>query len=61
MSRRMAFRIPEKRYKQVKKILKEKDKDFDDFIDKVIDLYLSEEINPKEAEKDWGTWMEKKK
>ncbi|MGM0438327.1 MAG: hypothetical protein ACQEQD_08645 [Bacillota bacterium] len=60
MSRRMAYRIPEKTYKEVKEILKNEDIDFDEFIDLLIDLYLQEKINPKEQEEDWGMWMKKK-
>jgi len=60
MSRRMAYRIPEKTYKEVKEILKDEDIDFDQFIDLLIDLYLDGEINPKEQEEDWGMWMKKK-
>lgn len=60
MSRRMAYRIPEKTYKEVKEILKDEDIDFDEFIDLLIDLYLQEKINPKEQEEDWGMWMKKK-
>lgn len=56
----MAYRIPEKTYKEVKEILKDEDIDFDEFIDLLIDLYLDEKINPKEQEEDWGMWMKKK-
>ncbi|MGM0410214.1 MAG: hypothetical protein ACQEQF_05560 [Bacillota bacterium] len=61
MSRRMAYRIPEKTYKEIKEILKDEEIDFDQFIDLLIDLYLDGKINPKKDEKDWGEWMEKKK
>jgi len=61
MSRRMAYRIPEKTYKEIKEILKDEEIDFDQFIDLVIELYLDGKINPKKDEKDWGEWMEKKK
>ena len=61
MSRRMAYRIPEKTYKEVKEIIKDEDMNFDEFIDLIIDLYLDEKINPKIEENDWGEWMEKKK
>ena len=60
MSRRMAYRIPEKTYKEVKEILKDEDIDFDEFIDLLIDLYLDEKIDPKNQEEDWGMWMKKK-
>ncbi|HKL76395.1 MAG TPA: hypothetical protein VJ881_10050 [Halanaerobiales bacterium] len=60
MSRRMAYRIPEKTHKEVKEILKDEDIDFDEFIDLLIDLYLDDKINPKEQEEDWGMWMKKK-
>ena len=61
MSRRLAYRIPEKTYKEVKEIIDDEEMDFDKFIDLIIDLYLDGKINPKEAESDWGEWMEKKK
>lgn len=60
MSRRMAYRIPEEKYKKVKERLENKNMDFDDFIDITIDLYLDGKINPKSAEQDWGDWMEQK-
>lgn len=61
MSRRMAYRIPEKTYKEIKEIIEDEDMDFDGFVNMIIDLYLDGKINPKEAENGWGEWMEKKK
>lgn len=56
--RRMAYRLPEKKYKKVKKRLEEKGLDFEDFLEKTIDLYLEEKIDPKLQTEDWGGWME---
>lgn len=60
MKRRMSYRIPEKKFKKVKEKLDNMGIEFEEFVDKTIDLYLSGELNPKEDVEDWGNWMEKK-
>ncbi|MFW5971931.1 MAG: hypothetical protein ACOCRL_00430 [Bacillota bacterium] len=60
MKRRMSYRLPEKKFKKIKEKLEEQDIEFEEFVDKTIDLYLSGELDPKEDVEDWGKWMEKK-
>ncbi|MFW6035746.1 MAG: hypothetical protein ACOCRZ_05770 [Halothermotrichaceae bacterium] len=58
VQRRMSYRIPEKTYKKLIEKLEEKGLDFDNFLDKAIDLYLEDQIDPKEQTEGWGKWME---
>lgn len=60
LERRMAYRIPEKKFKEVNEKLTEEGLNFEDFLDKTIDLYLSGQLDPKNETEEWGKWMEKK-
>ncbi|MFP4661277.1 MAG: hypothetical protein ACLFPF_03720 [Halanaerobiales bacterium] len=59
MKRRMSYRLPEKKFDRVKEKLDKLGIEFEEFVDKTIDLYLNGELNPKEEVEDWGSWMEK--
>lgn len=56
----MSYRLPEKKFEKVNEKLSESGIEFEEFVDKTIELYLSEKLDPKQEVEDWGNWMEKK-
>ncbi|MFW6287978.1 MAG: hypothetical protein ACOC2J_04430 [bacterium] len=56
----MSYRLPEQKYNKINEKLDELGFEFEEFVDKTIDLYLAGELDPKEEVEDWGNWMEKK-
>lgn len=57
---RKAYRIPEVKFNKLNEKLKEQGLNFEDFVDKSIDLYLEGKLDPKRDVEEWGSWMEKK-
>ncbi|QTL98699.1 hypothetical protein GM661_12350 [Iocasia frigidifontis] len=56
--RRMAYRLPEIKYNKVEEKLAEQGIEFDEFLDRTIELYLNEKLDPKLDSEGWGRWME---
>ncbi|MFW6278781.1 MAG: hypothetical protein ACOC2G_01190 [Bacillota bacterium] len=62
--RRKSYRLPEEKYEKLQEKLEKKDMEFDEFLDRSINLYLEGKLDPKgelDAKgnpREWGNWMQ---